>query len=79
MCLCCAAGICEAGQGTWRYEPNPGHDQPEKVLLGPTTGVPLSKQALTGWAPPQETGFPRGGELDVDWRLGRREELCVGT
>jgi NADPH-dependent 2,4-dienoyl-CoA reductase/sulfur reductase-like enzyme/ferredoxin len=37
----------------------------------PYDRVPLSKQVLTGWVPPQSTALPRSGGLNADWRLGQ--------
>jgi NADPH-dependent 2,4-dienoyl-CoA reductase/sulfur reductase-like enzyme/ferredoxin len=37
----------------------------------PYDRIPLSKQALTGWVPPQRTALPRTGGLNADWRLGQ--------
>lgn len=31
---------------------------------------PLSKQALSGWVPPEATGLPHRVDLDARWRLG---------
>jgi ferredoxin len=37
----------------------------------PYDRIPLSKQVLTGWVPPQRTALPRSGGLNADWRLGQ--------